>query len=235
MDESRRSDAGHVIDVLVDSGVLVPTTDEELQLGDAFLDRLETQEAFVHDRDEDEWKTLLSRHCDDAEAVDALVAVSGECPELVAEYLALTEETQLPHADRLRVLPSFDSIRPDGPPDDGVPDAFLAVGGSRLPFVVNMFDRSIVYVWKHDCGPCDLVRADFDDVFETSPDDLGLFAVHGPSAARFLYDQYRVDGAPTTLFFLDGDVDARLRAAHSPDVLANEIEKLRTLPGRATE
>lgn len=228
MSESGTSDPGRLLDQLFAASVLTDSADGGFELSDVFRSELESQEEKVRTSD-DVFDSLHAEVPDETLSLEALLHFGDDCPDVLAEYLALAEATGLTHAERLRVLPLFDSFRSDGEPTDGVPNVFLPVSGFRLPFVVNMFKTAIVYVWKHDCSPCDLVRGDFDELFDAPPSDLGMFAVHGPSAAQFLYDTYRVDGAPTVLFFLDGEVDVRLRGAESRKVLETEIEKLRTV------
>jgi hypothetical protein len=56
---------------------------------------------------------------------------------------------------------------------------------------------------------------------------LALFAAYGPDAAELLQDRYGVQGGPTTLFVVDGEVDARLQGAHYPEAIEHEFEQLK--------
>lgn len=235
MDEEPRSEADQLLDRLVDANVLAVASDDELELSETFAADLEEGDAFFRENADDARDALRSVSAGESMTLKALLTFGADCPELLAEYLTLAESTELTHDERLRVLPFLGTFRPDVPPETGVPEPCIAIDGERLPFVVSMFRTAIVYVWKEECPPCDLVRGDLEALFEHPPDDHGLFAVHGPSAAEFLYEEYRVDGAPTTLFFLDGEVDVRLRGAESSAVLEAEVEKLRKLAERPAE
>jgi hypothetical protein len=56
-------------------------------------------------------------------------------------------------------------------------------------------------------------------------------AVYGPDAPVLLEERYNVVGAPTTLFVLNGRVDARLQGAHEEYKIESEVQKLRELSG----
>lgn len=113
------------------------------------------------------------------------------------------------------------------PKTSGVPDRFLPILGDQIPVTMQLYSPGILYVWREDCDPCDLVREDFESLLD-EPDDLGLFAVYGPDHAELLNDRYDVVGGPTTLFFADGKVVTRLQGAFSQKVLENELEKHRS-------
>jgi thiol-disulfide isomerase/thioredoxin len=158
-----------------------------------------------------------------ADAVD----LARDRESLVGEYLVVSDVDGLCHRDRLYALALLSPLVAPQPPDHGAPEPFVPVDGRRLPLVVLTVERAIVYVWREDCPPCDLMRDDLEAVVDGGLGDIALFAVYGPDAMNVLADRYRVTGAPMTLFFLDGSVDARLRGANHPEVIQKEIEKLR--------
>lgn len=214
-------DPERLLAVLVDEGV-VATADDGLRLVDEFEDDVQRRRERFEALDREEVRGELAAATDSGDVLDAMLDV----PSVAASYVALSEAAGLTHPQRLRVVSLLDSMI-DPPPDEGAPEAFLPVSGDHLPFHVAINERSIVYVWRHDCPPCDVVRDDLDDAFETPPDDLALFAVYGPDAATRLQELYDVPGGPATLFFYRGTVDARLYGAYHDTVLQNEIERHR--------
>lgn len=226
MNADGRADPEGFLDALADAGVIDDGPD--LTLTADFQGELEVLEACFRELDREELRSTVEGATGSAAEADALLDVAGEHPSILAEYVALSRETPLAHGERLRALAVFDSFR-DPPPDAGAPDAFLPVSGERLPLLVSLHHRAVVYVWRHDCPPCDLMREDLDDLLDAPPEDLALFAVYGPECAARLHELYDVPGGPATLFFLDGKVDARLYGAHHREVVETEIEKHRTL------
>lgn len=152
----------------------------------------------------------------------------ANAPNLLGRYVALASE--LPDASperRLQLLAVVDGFFPPAPPDDGAPAAFLAVHGSRLPFLLSLYRRAVVYVWREDCPPCEGMREALEEAFPEPPSDLALLAVFGPDDPELLADEYGVTAGPTTLFAVGGAVDARLVGSHYADVVRQEVEALR--------
>lgn len=193
-------------------------------LSDAFYERVESYE------------TDLSLH----EGTELAQAVRDESPELqipnqgstfdsddvpyLAELLALCD--RLADAETaLQVLPTLDLFGDDPPPVDGTPEFFIQVTGTRLRTLVKLYERTILYAWGHDCPPCETVREDIDDFFEEPMEGVPLLAVCGEGCAELLYDEFRLKGAPTLLFMINGSVDLRLEGAQHKDVLEAELER----------
>lgn len=219
-----------LVEQLHAEGVIEATSDGEgLKLTSEFSTKLSEYSEDVDSWDDAQIRAELRELTGFDEESDALLEVAEANESIIAEYFALSSVESLTHADRLRVLTVFDSLREDAPPASGAPEAFLPVHGDRVPFLVNIHDRSIVYIWMDDCDPCDLMREDFNDIFEEPPEDIALFGVYGPDVVELFYEEYSVDGAPTTLFFLNGEVDARLRGAYYKRVTKKEIKKLRDI------
>lgn len=222
-----QTDPEHLLRTLVESGV-VDHRDDGLGLTDAFGRGVERREARFRDLDPDELRSELSA-IGAGVAVDAFLGTGSTAPALAAEYAEVADRTGLDHSQRLRVLSMLDTLR-TAPPDEGAPEAFVPVSGERLPFHVALHDKAVVYVWRHDCPPCEAVRDDFDDLVDASArPDVGRFAVYGPDSAARLSELYDVAGGPVTLFFHHGVVDARLYGAHPRAVLAAELDTLRAL------
>lgn len=163
----------------------------------------------------------------DRERVKELLAATGD-EEIAAEYLALVRAgiDGFTHEDRLRSLPLLDTLRADVA-DEGSPDPFVPVRGPFLPVVLPLYERAIVYTWREDCPPCDLMREGFEELFGEPPADIALFSVYGPAHAEMLHEHYDVIGGPTTLFCYRGAVDARLTGGHAEPIIESEVRKLR--------
>jgi hypothetical protein len=220
------------LESLIDASVIVDR-ESDISLAPTFVDAVDAHENTLRNAaDADHADVLVDSTdaCDsraDANAVTA--ALDGDTRRL-ARFLALDDAASPSLVDTLRYTLLVERFERPAPPTDGAPAGFLSLHGDQLPLALALSHRTIVYVWREDCDPCDTMRDEFEDAFgETGDDELGLYAIYGPEAAEFLYDRYDVAGAPTTLFVLDGTVDCRLEGAHYRSVIDSEIETLRSL------
>lgn len=232
MDTDEVGKPEHLLDKLLKSNHIERTGEDRYEPSEEFIDRLERWETAVAEMTESEIHEELREVTDDEEAVDALLEFGGKQDQIAAEYLALSDIDGLSHAERIRLMSTFDTLLPTSFPTDGTPDAFLPVDGNRLPFLLSVYDRSIVYIWREDCEPCDIMNDEFDEIFSTPPDDLALLSVYGPECSVLLQKRYGITGGPVTLFALHGEIDARLNGAQHREVIETEIEKHRMI-GRA--
>lgn len=219
------------LDRLVAAGV-IEADEEAVRLADGFR-------AAVGDR-RDELATMA-----ESERRERLADVFGEGvasalfePEadhldVMAAGLALGEAVEDADEELLTALPVVESLR-HAPRAEGAPEAFLPVRGDQVAPFTQLFDRAIVYVWREDCDPCDIMREEFDELLDADEEEIALFAVFGPPYAQHLDETFDVGGGPTTLFFLEGEVDARLMGAHHQEMIVDQIEMLREL-GPATQ
>lgn len=216
-----------VLDTLLGAGVVVET-DDGIDLNPEFRS---TVDELVHSLQEDrgqDAQTVIIERVDDSEHGDVLANLAGDDPEFVACNLTLHEMTEdLSWEASLGTTVLLQQLLGDPPRDEGSPQAFLPVTGDQLPTVLDIYRRAVVYAWQEDCDPCDLVRESFDELFEEAPGDIALLSVYGPDCAELLQDRFDVEVSPTTLFVVDGKVDARLVGAHYTNVYETEVETLR--------
>jgi len=216
---------------MVDADVLTDPA-ESYRFTQEFTGRCETFEAEIESLSRSQLRDELARFTSSSAETDALLDVSDRAPSTLAEFLALSEiaeEGALTQTDVLTMVSALDSFGEETPPSDGSPEAFLPVSGERIPLLVTIYGKAIVYVWLDDCDPCETVRADLDEIFDDVPDDMALFSVYGPDHASLLAEEYDVNGGPAVLFFRDREIDARLYGAQYQDVLDTEIRKHRDL------
>lgn len=165
----------------------------------------------------------------DPDELASLRITSERNPAAILDYLALSElcGDALEKGERAWVSVILDGLEPDPVRAEGSPDLFTPIDAQKLPFVEQFFRKAIVYIWREDCDPCDVVRGDFDEIFEEPPTEMALFSAFGPDASELLQEEYDVVGGPTTLFLFDGRVDTRHIGAPHREALETEIEKLR--------
>lgn len=232
MDEDAVSpmDEAITLDRLVTSKVLTQDGDG-VQFADPFLERADSIRLDL-DSDRSTIRSRLEAVIENGELVNTFLDVADHDLIPVAAYLALRERLDVPEANGVQLLAALDQFLRGPPEVSGAPDPFLPVRGDLLPPLITVAQRGIVYFWRHDCDPCDLVRGDFETYFETTPPDMTLLAVYGPNWVDESRE-YEVGMAPTILFLRDGRIDARLVGAFPPKALENEIEKVRELSGSA--
>jgi hypothetical protein len=206
-------DSAGLIESLTNAGVLA-VADNEMLCRAALFDK---REAELQNAPEE---------CADS-LNDAIVSALTR-NSLLATYLAVSDLAELDEADALRAVLLLARLGRVEPPDDGAPEAFTAVDGDLLDLVLLLTERAIVYVWRHECPPCDVMREEFDDIFSTPPLDVALLAVFGPDWPVHLQEQYNVVGGPTALFMIGKRVEVRLQGGQHCSVIENEVSKFLT-------
>jgi hypothetical protein len=189
-------DSTQLLDRLVQAEILTERAD-----GDA-IEVSDAVETAVANRLEESEELVVPADCPEA---------IGQRPELVAVYLSAREaEPDLSAGDLHRVTLLIDQLRRGYPPTEGAPEGFMPIHGDRLPVYASLHAKTVAYVWDHDCDPCDLMAEELGELTPETGDETALVAIFGPDNADVLYDEYGVEGAPTTLFLLNGHVDTRL-------------------------
>ncbi|WP_254280436.1 thioredoxin family protein [Haloarcula marina] len=224
-------DSGSLTNALVAAGLLAVEDEEStLELGEAMDEYVDASTSSIGestleldapsvDHLEDEIRPVVSE----------LGALNSR---LAALYLAVADAAPaLSHADRLRALPLLDALVAGPQRTDGAPDPFIPIGGDQVAAYLHLHRLVVLYVWRDDCEPCEVMRADIEAVVDEPPEALSLFAVHGPDIPFDVRERYNILGGPVTLFLVDGEVDARLSGPHHQVVIERELE---TLCGYAT-
>ena len=213
---------------LVESNILQNASEGGFTLSPEFtrsIDRI-TENIEMEGVSED----YLSEDVRSEELLSTLSEIFEESPVVVAYYCAIQQFIpSLSHDRTVQITATL--LRFDREPElvSGVPDQFLPVRGEVIPGLVKLTKKAIVYVWDEDCEPCDLVKGDLENTLEDDNREISLFAVYGPASSKILYENYDVVGAPTTLFFVNGAVDARLQGAYEPAVVEIEVDKLHSM------
>lgn len=210
---------------LVESNILREASDGEFTLSSEFTRSVDQIAENIET--EEEIAGHLSETSSDGDLILTLSQISEESPVVVAYYCAIQQfMPSLSHDHTVQTTATL--LRFDQEPEEmsGVPDNFLPVRGEILQGIVKLTKKAIVYVWDVDCEPCDLVKMDLEEIVDEDISEIALFAVYGPGSSRILYEQFDVVGAPTTLFFVNGEVDARLQGAFDPSVVGIEVDKL---------
>lgn len=222
-------DGEEAFDHLIEASIVeIAGDDGKLQMAQEFQDTLQAHQSEISDRGDCDLHGLVSEVVTNEQVARTLLDAGRDEQIVIAYVLALADhlENQI-DGGWIQTLPVLVQLRGDPPRAEGSPQAFLPIHGGDLIAFEPLFAGSIVYVWREDCKPCDQMRDIFDVIFEHPPDDLSLFAVYGPGAPQALWDTYGVAGGPTTLFIIDGEVDARLQGPHDMSVVEREVEALR--------
>jgi hypothetical protein len=173
---------------------------------------------------------MLDELFEDENIIETLQSIADDDILFVSCYCALSKRaTTWSQDDRIRSTIILSQLNAGFPRSEGAPDAFLPVRGDQLSTLLQLTPRAIVYVWKDDCDPCTAVKGTFEEIFEQPPENISLFAVHGPEWAEELYTEYKVSGAPTALFISQGSVDARLTGPRYQESYEGEVKKLQNM------
>lgn len=217
-----------VLDALVDAGVIETDTDgEHLAFTEAFRERRDE----VADRlpTADDPEATVSELLGDETTAERLVALGGDNVAFLSYFVSFVEfaDRDVAFEDAVRCVVSVYQLLDAPSYPEHTPTQFLDVDGDWLDVYVRSAGTAVVFLWRHDCPGCELVRDDLDELFDEPDTDLGLFAVYGTPHAEELRRRFDVVGAPTLLFVVDGRVDARMQGPPQPTAIENEIEYLR--------
>lgn len=211
------------VDRLLAGGVVVAGDDGSLGFGEAFEDAVADHRAALEEAGPD----AVGGTVEAAGVAGPLRAVAELDRDFVACALALASTADLPAEDLVDVTVVLQQFRGEPPAFEGVPEGFLPMACDQVETVLALYPRAVLYVWREDCAPCDLVREDLAGIFAEPPPDVAPLAVYAPGCV-VLDERYDVAVCPTVLFTVDGEVDARLLGAHPRAVYEREIETLRS-------
>jgi len=209
---------------LQSEGIVRVDDAEEFELTDSYLTSVESYETGCPPGEEDRVGGMDSR------AEHVVDTLTDRSPTLLAFFRGLQEAaTELQLDEQIQALHVLPQIRRGAPPSDGSPQAFFPLYIEQLLGLVPLHNRSIVYIWRRDCQPCDTMKAELNTMFEPPPDDIALLSQYGPDGSVQLTTEFNVQGGPALLFFADGEVDTRLYGAQYRSVIREEVNKLREL------
>ena len=221
--------ANDALNQLIKQDVLETTGNEKLRQTESFRMAVERNRQTLMDAETNERSILVANMSDCPLLADILNAANVSDAEFIARYTTIYQRTSGFTPTQIMTLTVVvGQVERGLPRTKGAPIAFLSVEGQDLIRLARAQDRAIIYAWRHDCEPCETVRSDLDNLFgDDPPGDLLLLAVYGPGCARILDQEFDVKGAPTLLFTLDGQVDARIVGAPSIQALKSEVQALR--------
>ena len=218
----------NMISELVENNV-VNSNGEKFRLTEQFQTQLERNQDRLDKMAEKEKKSAINIGTESGENIDLIWDIGETDSEFIPLYVTLSDflkgETEL---NCLRVIPLLYQLNHQNLRTHGAPDSFMSIQGDKLGTITSIFSRSIVYIWKEDCDPCDSVKETFNNILENSPQGIALFAIYGPDHPKYLNENYDIKGGPVTLFMERNVVDSRVYGARHRRVYENEIEELRS-------
>jgi thiol-disulfide isomerase/thioredoxin len=211
---------------LVTADVITEADDRaSIRLTTTFRENLKTEQKAISTPDDEVFTNVAREITDDEDDAQSLVE---DHTDLIASFRALSSfNIDLPPAERILIVVILSQLDRGFAPSSGTPTYFLPVYGDQLEFLFQGCKRAIIYVWRNDCDPCDVMKEEFEMIFANPPDDLVLIGVYGPESAALLEQKYNVVGGPTTLFVFNGQINARLQGSHHRKVIENEIQILK--------
>lgn len=203
------------------------------QDGKVYLDEdfLETRDAYQLELQENHrLDTLIKEPVNDSYA-DFLESVTVLDKEILSLILAVNESIPEEYdiADELNLVALLHILDHTDRDPTLIPTNFASIAPSWFEFFITVSNRTIFYIWREECPPCELVKKDLDKILHEPPENIALLAVYGPDIDRVLREEYNIVGAPTLLFIADGEIYVRLEGPHHKEVVEKEVESLTNL------
>lgn len=205
---------------------VLTTREKEVATTDVFESEVEEYAEELSDSSTEDLADRVRERVEREAVVEPFAELGAEDPRVLAELCALHDRLEpSENDDWLSLLPVLRLFRPNEVPTDGVPESFIPVPATQVPHLTSVYSPAVVYVWLHDCPPCDTVKDDLESIFET-PQAVMPFAVYGPNEREFLRQEYDVTAGPALLFMRDGRIDSRLYGAQPRETVESELAKL---------
>jgi thiol-disulfide isomerase/thioredoxin len=212
-----------LIKLATESGVLDEAASDELVLSDTFRSSVEKYKSMLEGSMTDD---IVKELLDEVQHPSDFQSVVRDHPWILAEYIALADSSPLSHRQRLRLITIIDLFRTESEQEDHSPAAFIPIDGERLPFLTQIHQYSLVYIWLTDCPPCEVLRETLDELLQKPTEEILLLSVYGPASADTLKREYGVEAGPVLLFFRGEEVYMRLHGVSDPAVILDGLESL---------
>jgi len=161
------------------------------------------------------------------ESADVLAAANTDSELLVHLSVLSKRLTNISFESAVRAALVLQGLDRGPPETEGVPEGYLPILGDQLESVLQLYQRVIVYVWRYECPPCEVMKSELEEVPPALTETIGQFAIYGPNSAAYLQNNYDVPGGPTLLFGSDGRIQSRLFESQYRDIIESEIRSLR--------
>ena len=220
-------DSKRILDQLLEAQVIGVEEDaESIFVLDNFKEDITHHSAKIERSEDPQLTNQISRMSDDL-LVEALTTIAKKDPQFVSIFLTLKKwTTGLGNDELVQASTVLNQLYPEPPRKDGSPEGFIPIHGDQLEFLFKLHPRSVLYVWRDNCDPCDLLKETFEDILKQNSYELSFFSVYGPNSEELLADRFDVKGGPVTLFVLNGTVDSRFYGAVYPEAIIGELNHL---------
>lgn len=220
--------ATDIVSQLISSDILTEVEDDEsFGITNEFRTAVNKSKEWLQSADEAEIRDEIQSRGFEHTAATSLEELVEPDVSFVANFLTLHAQLNNDQVDEfIPICLLLQQIDTTPPPDGGAPSMFLPIHGNQLHTVISLADNAIVYIWLDDCDPCDIMQAEYEELFDNTSNEIGLFSIYGPDWSELLQSEFDIVGGPVSLFVKNGQIDTRLYGAHRQSKLEKEIEKL---------
>jgi hypothetical protein len=224
------------LDALIDAGLVAERDDGSLVTTDAFESTRRVYRDSYAGVDDAVFRTTVAdvfgvNESTAAERIDAgaitrddLIAYLSLRAEFDGEASGMPREAgggagATPDDERLATMATLVAELSPGSP---VPDAVRELDDESWPAFLDDHPDAVVTVWRHDCAPCEALKADLDAVLSTLPEAVAVAGVDGESVPDFRRT-FDVHTAPAVCSFRAGDLEDVTTGRQSPDAYADRF------------
>ena len=214
------------LDALIDAGLVAERDDGGLGTTDAFESTRRVYRDSYAGVDDAVFRTTVADvfGVSESTAAERIDAGAITRDDLIA-YLSLRSEfdgagdATAPDDERLATMATLVAELSPGSP---VPEAVTELDDESWPAFLDDHPDAVVTVWRHDCAPCEALKADLDAVLSALPETVAVAGVDGESAPDFRRT-FDVDTAPAVCSFRAGDLQDVTTGRQSPDTYADRF------------
>jgi thiol-disulfide isomerase/thioredoxin len=208
------------LDHLLDAGLVDERDDGALVTTTAFEATRRVYRDSYRSIDDDAFRRTVADAfgVDESTAAERIEAGTITRDDLIA-YLSLRSALEDVDDERLATMATLvTELSPASP----VPGSIDELDGESWREFLDAHPDAVVTVWRHDCAPCESLKADLDAVLSSVPDGVAVAGVDGESVPDFRRT-FDIDAAPAVCCFRGGDLVDTLTGRQSPETYAERF------------
>lgn len=213
-----------LVDHLVELKVLRERADGQLRRRPEFQRAYRTYCDVYLDADDEEFRDgVADAFWLDPEEAEARIEEFGATREELAAFLALRSFLD-DDPDQVELATMANLVVGAHPPSP-VPDVLTELDDETYEPYLDAHPDAVVFAWKRNCAPCEVMKEELDDVLAAVPDGLDVAGIDGELSAGFRAE-YELTAAPSVLCFRGGELAETADGRQRPEEVAALVDRV---------